>query len=195
MAKVKAPGTPVTPLTQDTQTTCWYTGYRMLFIWKGLDDPGPVTRQRGDAGTVTFIGGGTIKDKLTAIIDWNDACTSGLKTRDYLKAAKALGMHCLGCGTGLSIVDLQGMLKISPVWVAGNWHNYNHVVVVMEADENKVTFADPWSDVGVADTTTYNTDFFLYGSNFKTDSYGNVTGPGNPQGAYYQRGWYQFQRF
>jgi predicted double-glycine peptidase len=87
------------------------------------------------------------------------------------------------------------MLKSSPVWVAGNWHNYNHVVVVMEADENKVTFADPWSDVGVADTTTYNTDFFLYGNNFKTDSYGNVTGPGNPQGAYYQRGWYQFQRF
>jgi Papain-like cysteine protease AvrRpt2 len=203
MPKVKAPGISISPLTQETRETCWYTGYRMLWIWKGLDDPGPVTKQRDSNGNIIYVGGGDIKDKLTAnddktnapIIDWVDACTSGLKMKDYLKAAKALGLHARACGTGLTLPQLQEYLRISPVWVGGNWSGFNHVVVVMEASENKVTFADPWSDVGIADTTDWDTNFFLFGKNYKTDSNGNVTGPGNPQGAYYQRGWFQFQRF
>lgn len=202
MAKVTAPGTPVTPLSQDTRTTCWYTCYRMMWIWKFQQDPGELTSQRDAGGNVTYLGGGIIKDKLTAnddktnapLIDWDDACKSGLKAKDYLKAAKALGMHALACGTGLDLSDLQGLLRFSPVWVAGNWHGYDHNVVVIEASEKHVKFADPWSDVGIADTETNAADFFLYGNNFQQDSSGNITKPGNPQGAYYFRGWYQFQR-
>ncbi len=203
MGKVKAPGASVTPLGQDTKTTCWYTCYRMMWIWKGLTDPGALTKTTDASGTVTFNGGGDIKAKLTAIdatsnkpiIDWDDACKSGLKAKDYHRAAKALGLQSMACGTGLSLTNLQDMLKISPVWVAGNWQGFNHNVLVTESTDTKVTYADPWSDVGIPGTETDDADFFLYGKNFKRDDYGNVIGPGNPQGAYYHRGWFQFQRW
>jgi hypothetical protein len=202
MGKVKAPGNPITALGQDTRTTCWYTCYRMMYIWKGLTDPGTVTKSTDAAGNVTYNGGGDIKAKLTAnddkgqpIIDWFDACKSGLKAKDYHKAGRALGLQSRACGTGLSLNDLQDMLKYSPVWVAGNWQGFNHNVLVVESTDTEITFADPWSDTGIPDTETNKVEFFLYGNNPKRDSYGNVTGPGNPQGAYYHRGWFQFQRW
>ena len=42
MAKVSAPGPPVAPIAQSVATTCWYTCYRMLWIWKKgqAADPG-----------------------------------------------------------------------------------------------------------------------------------------------------------
>lgn len=114
------------PLPQETSTTCWYTCLRMMFMWKGRD-PAEIRPALVNAGIL-----------------WEDACQTGLKTRDYLRAAKALGLRAWGTGSSWSGANFASFCTISPVWVAGKWYDHSHNVVVTAASRDQIKFIDPW---------------------------------------------------
>jgi predicted double-glycine peptidase len=112
---------------------CWFAGYTMMFRWKGM----PETQIRSH-----------IWDTLKAAgIDVEDARRSGLKLKDNLAAAKALGLGANGFGQPVTESDLRQLVRQSPVWCAGQWFaDSNHVYVVTGVSENQVEFYDPWYD-------------------------------------------------
>lgn len=138
---------------QETQMTCWFACYQMMLQWKGRAT-GTIGDYSGQSSPAP------IKEKLEAAgIDWNDAVTTGLKGKDFRKASSALGLEANGVGQQWTTQDLKRFLSYpSPIWVAGKWDNFFHVVVVigveidndLDADEvgtikdnSKVTFIDP----------------------------------------------------
>ncbi|RVT96955.1 hypothetical protein EOD42_11180 [Rhodovarius crocodyli] len=146
-AMVTVPMKKMTPLPQRTATTCWYTCLEMMFTWKERDP-------------------GEIKDLLVnAGILWDDACKTGLKAKDYQRAAKALGLKAWGSGSGWSGANFASFCAASPVWVAGNWKGYNHNVVVIGASRDQVKFIDPWWE-GVAEASieTWTEKLFCRGT-------------------------------
>jgi len=151
----------MTPLPQDLATTCWYTCMVMMYQWAEMnpDDIKPA-----------IVGAG---------INWDDACKSGLKTRDYLKAAKAVKLHGWGSGTSWSAGNFKQWLTMGPVWVAGRWRSEgSHNVVVIGASDDEIKFIDPWWEgTKEATITTRSVDFFVHGNK------------GNAPGTDYYAGW------
>jgi hypothetical protein len=147
---VGPPVNGMVPQAQPLNTLCWYSCFRMLYMWKGLD-PDTVWQRLKDGG-----------------IDVDAARVNGLLAKDNLKAAKALGMKALGFGQPLSPYDLKEPLKSSPAWCAGRWTNGNsgHVVVVIATNENWVRYYDPWwvgTPEDANDSKDRAWDFFLHG--------------------------------
>ncbi len=139
---------------QETAMTCWFTCYQMMLQWKG-QPYGTIGDYKGDYDPAP------IREKLmNAGIDWDDACATGLKGKDFRKAAAALGLEANGVGQQWTTQDLKRFLnRPSPIWVAGNWDGFFHVVVVIKVeidndldwdevgtikDGSKVTFIDPY---------------------------------------------------
>ena len=113
---------------------CWFACYTMMFRWKGMPE----------AEIKPFIWS-TLKD---AGIDVEDAKLSGLKLKDNLKAAKALGLGAWGYGQPVTEGNLRELLARSPVWATGQWFdNSNHVYVIVGVSEGEVEYYDPWYDV------------------------------------------------
>ncbi len=137
------------PMAQDTATTCWLTCLKMLLQWKEADYSTEAIRTK-------LVGTGIL---------WDDACSTGLKTRDYMRAAKALGLHPWGCGTSWSPSDFGKWLTMGPVWVAGRWStDYSHNVVVIGASDEQIKYIDPWWEgVKEATVTTRSADWFIHG--------------------------------
>ncbi|MDB5380373.1 MAG: hypothetical protein JWO26_5 [Rhodospirillales bacterium] len=70
--------------------------------------------------------------------------TTGLLTRDYMKAAMAVGLHSWGAGQSWAPSDFGKWLSLGPVWVAGRWSpEGSHNVIVIGASETKIRFIDP----------------------------------------------------
>ena len=165
----------MTEIPQETNQTCWFACYQMMLQWKG-DGIGAV----GDYDGTTQPQ--PIKEKLeTAGVKWDDAVATGLKGKDYRKSAAALGLEANGVGQQWSTQDLKRFLSYpSPIWVAGNWDNFFHVVVVIgvevdndvDADEvgtikdsSKVIFIDPnWKGVKKASVEKQPCHLWLPGS-------------------------------
>ena len=165
----------MTAIPQETSQTCWFSCYQMMLQWKGYG-----TGKIGD-----YKGGfppAPIKEKLEAAkIDWNDAVATGLKGKDFRKAAHALGLEANGVGQPWTTQDLKRFLSYpSPIWVAGNWDNFFHVVVVTGVeidndldwdevgtlkDRSKVTYIDPnWKGAKQASIETRSCYSWLPGS-------------------------------
>ncbi|MCK8786635.1 hypothetical protein M0638_19860 [Roseomonas sp. NAR14] len=144
---VSVPMKNMKPLPQDTATTCWLTCFRMMFAWKDRDPAGIRPALEG------------------AGILWDDACKTGLKTRDYMKAARALGMKAWGSGGSWSAASFASFCTASPVWVAGKWEDYPHNIVVTGASREQVRYIDPWWE-GVKEATvaTRFADDFIHGN-------------------------------
>jgi hypothetical protein len=148
-------------LPQDLATTCWYTCMVMMYDWAGwnADDIKPA-----------IVGAG---------INWDDACKTGLKTKDYHVAAKAVKLHGWGCGTSWSAGDFKKWLTLGPVWVAGRWRSEgSHNVIVIGASDDTIRFIDPWwegeKEANIADRSA---DWFIHGNK------------GNAPGTDYYAGW------
>lgn len=153
---VSVPMRKMVPLPQATATTCWLTCFHMMFAWKGRD-PAEIRPALEKAG-----------------VQWADALKTGLKTQDYMKAAKALGMRPWGTGTSWSAANFASFCTISPVWVAGRWHEYDHNVIVIGASREMVRFIDPWWQVEeAAEIKTWTERLFVHGDapNRGTDWY------------------------
>ncbi len=165
----------MTEIPQETQMTCWFACYQMMLQWKG-DGIGTIGDYDGQSPPAP------IKDQLEATgIDWKDAVVSGLKGKDFRKAASALGLQSNGVGQQWTPQDLKRFLLYpSPIWVAGNWDNFFHVVVVIgvevdndvSADEvgtikdtSRVTYIDPnWKGAKQASVETQPCRLWLPGS-------------------------------
>jgi hypothetical protein len=135
------------PLPQDTASTCWLACFRMLYAWLDYD-------------------AATIQPKLVAAgILWDDACATGLKTRDYMTAARALGLVSYGRGDSWSAGSFKRFLAVGPVWVAGRWmKDYSHNVVVIGASDDQIKYIDPWYDTfPEATIATRSADWFIKG--------------------------------
>lgn len=133
---VTVPMKNMVPLPQDTATTCWLTCFKMMFAWKDRN-PNEIRPALEQAGIL-----------------WEDACKTGLKTRDYQKAAKALGLRAWGTGGSWSAANFASFCTISPVWVAGKWYDYSHNVVVIGASREQIKYIDPWWEGAREATTT-----------------------------------------
>ena len=130
----------MTEIPQETQMTCWFACYQMMLQWKG-DGIGAIGDYNGKTQSQP------IKDKLEAAgVKWDDAVGTGLKGKDFGKAASALGLEANGVGQQWTTQDLKRFLSYpSPIWVAGNWDNFFHVVVVIGVEvDNDVD----WGEVG-----------------------------------------------
>lgn len=169
----------MTEIPQETDMTCWFAAYQMMLQWRNLPC-GTIGDYKGDNDPHP------IKDKLiTAGVDWDDAIKSGkgggLKGKDFRKSAAALGLEANGVGQQWSVADLKRFLSYpSPIWVAGNWDGFMHVVVVTKVevdndcdwdevgtikDRSKVTFIDPnWKGTKAASTVSRYCHSWLPGS-------------------------------
>lgn len=136
------------PRAQDLATTCWYTCLVMMYEWAEWN-PADIKP--------ALVGAG---------IDWEDACKSGLKTKDYFKAAKALPLHGWGSGSSWSVGNFKQWLTLGPVWVAGRWMSGgSHNVVVIGASDDEIKYIDPWWDTAKEPTiTTRSADWFIHGN-------------------------------
>jgi hypothetical protein len=147
--EVRPPLKGMTGEAQSLSTLCWYTGFRMMYRWKGWDTSGIVGKLE-EAG-----------------IDVDAARQSGLRLSDNKKAGMALGMKVRGYGQPVTAYNLKQCLGSSPVWATGRWFPAsNHVVVLISASDDWVEYFDPWW-VGTPEdaysTKTRSTDWFLYG--------------------------------
>ena len=140
-------------------TECWLMCLKMMFSYKGWDES-------------------QIEPKLAAagILVESAKKTTGLLTKDYMKSAKALGLHPWGAGQSWGAYDFKKWLTMGPVWVAGRWEpEGSHNVVVVGASDTKIRFIDPWNDVQrVAEDRTWDADRFIKGRGGKapgTDFY------------------------
>ncbi len=144
---------------QNIPTECWLMCYKMMYSYKNWDES-------------------SIEGKLAAVgIDVTSARNkTGLLTKYYMTAAKALGLRAKGAGQSWSTYDFRSMLPLGPIWVAGRWvADSSHNVVVIGASETKIRFIDPWNDVmRVAEDRTWDSDTFIKGDGGKapgTDFY------------------------
>lgn len=165
----------MTAIPQETSQTCWFTCYQMMLQWKGYGT-GQIGDYKGDFPPAP------IKEKLVAAgVNWDDACATGLKGKDFRKSASALGLEANGVGQQWTTQDLKRFLSYpSPIWVAGNWDNFFHVVVVTKVeidndldwdevgtikDRSKVTYIDPnWKGSKQASIETKSCYQWLPGS-------------------------------
>jgi hypothetical protein len=136
------------PIPQDTAGTCWLACFRMLYAWLERD-AGGIQQKLSDAGVL-----------------WDDACKTGLKTKDYMTAARALGLIAYGRGDSWTAGSFQQFLTVGPVWVAGRWMtDYSHNVVVIGASDDTIKFIGPWWEgAKEATVTTRSADWFISGN-------------------------------
>ncbi|WP_164867932.1 papain-like cysteine protease family protein [Rhodovarius crocodyli] len=135
---------PVLP--QDSETTCWYTCLTMMFLWKGRD-PDEIKPALVKAGIL-----------------WDDATKTGLKTKDYFRAAKALGLTPWGTSSSWSATNFASFCAVSPCWVAGKWYDNSHNVVVIGASRKEIRFIDPyWETSKEATIRTWFENDFVHG--------------------------------
>ncbi len=122
----------VKPIGQGTHQGCWLACYKMLYAY----------RRKSTS---------TIEKKLTdAGLNVKECKAEGLSDKHFLKAMRALGLSSRGIPFGAGSCDIlaQYLWKHGPLWVAGKWTQYHHVVLVVGADpeENKIRRIDPWVD-------------------------------------------------
>lgn len=111
---------PTLGMGQKTFQQCWYACYKMIFWSKGMNI-------------------NSIKDKLSNVIDFDDAMANGLVDKDFKKCAKALGMSYWKGGDfnqphgtfDVGLTDgaerFHSRLKKGPLWVCryvkkGSYH-------------------------------------------------------------------------
>jgi hypothetical protein len=120
---------------QNIASMCWFAGYTMLFRWN--DKP--------EAEIKPFIW----SRLQNAGIDLIEAKRSGLKLRDNLKAARALGLGARGYGQPVTEANLRELLAFSPIWATGRWFDEtNHVYVIVGVSENEAEIYDPYYEAG-----------------------------------------------
>lgn len=121
----------VTVISQATSAECWLASYQMMYVWKN--------KPKAD-----------VYSKLDAAEDcWPDYWKKeGIGTEDLLPAAKALGLTW-GGGGKLDIEVLANYLKKGPIWAAGAWNSYDHVIVLTGCDDSgaqpTVTYVNPYT--------------------------------------------------
>ena len=115
---------------QNIDSMCWFACYTMLFRWN--DKP--------EAEIKPFIW----SRLQNAGIDLIEAKRSGLKLRDNLKAARALGLGARGYGQPVTEANLRELLAFSPVWATGKWfEKTNHVYIIVGVSETQAEIYDP----------------------------------------------------
>lgn len=164
MAWDRCPNPKIQGEPQSVASLCWFAGYTLMFRWKGMEE--------------TAIRPHVWNTLKAAGVDVDEAKRGGLKLKDNLKAAKALGLGARGFGQPVSEYNLRELVRQSPVWCTGQWfETSNHVYVVTGVSERNVEYYDPWYDVGPDDAYQLHTttlDWVLNGDGQKRKGLANT---------------------
>lgn len=120
---------PTSGMGQETFQQCWFAAFKMIYTFKGLNT-------------------NSIKDKLSKVIDFNDAMANGLFDTDYKKCAEALGLTYWK-GTDFNqergffdvgITDgaeaLHKHLRQGPLWVSRKISKDSYHITVLKGYED-----------------------------------------------------------
>ena len=85
--------------------------------------------------------------------EWADDTGLAVSVEDFIRLAKAAGLKSVPRQNSYNSGDLLWILKrFGPIWCAGTWYGFGHVVVLTGIDGNTVHINDP--DQGVKKTGT-----------------------------------------
>jgi hypothetical protein len=117
---------PTAGFGQKTHQQCWFASYQMLYWSKGKNI-------------------NSVRDKLSSVIDVDDALANGLLDTDYKKCATALGLTPLSGGNfngergffDVGLTDgaeaLHGELAKGPLWVSKYIKKGTYHIIVLKA--------------------------------------------------------------
>lgn len=132
---------PTSGMGQATFQQCWYASYKMIYKFKGINT-------------------NSIKDKLSRVIDFDDAMNNGLVDKDYHKCAGALGLLSwdgkhfnqprgffdVGITDGAEAV--LSILKEGPLWVSRKINKDTYHIVVAtgydDAGDGNIIYNNPY---------------------------------------------------
>jgi papain like cysteine protease AvrRpt2 len=135
----------VTPRSQPTRAACWYSCFQMLFQWKF--DKGDKSK---DPDKILEM-----LDKSPMLYPYDMKDSWGIDAHgECREAARYLGLRATGDGD-LPASSMEEVLqKYGPIWVAGNWGQGNHVIVVTacDASSGQIRFINPYQNFSLTDT-------------------------------------------
>jgi hypothetical protein len=119
---------------QEKANCCWHTSAYMIWLYWQAHGKG--------AGPMNTVA------SSYAVAD-----TTGLYPSQFVTLALKVGLSALPVQNQHSASDLAGYLTSGgPVWSAGYWFGFGHIIVLTGIEKDMVLFNDP--DGGVAKTNT-----------------------------------------
>ena len=103
----------ITPIPQDTTSTCWVAAYQMMFNWK-----------KKPIDTIPVLVG-------SAGIGVEKSYKDGIDKPHWEKAGKAFGLTTVAASTSFSASELAGYLSKSPVLIHGLFALGMHSIVIV----------------------------------------------------------------
>lgn len=124
----------VPTVAQTKRMSCWHASAQMIWwYWQGK------TGRQGPMWTL--------------VKTWTDDQGLAVSVNDFIKLAKTVGMKPVPRQNDYNSGDLIWMLKrFGPIWCAGKWYGFGHVVVLTGVKDGTVYINDP--DGGVKKTGT-----------------------------------------
>ena len=118
MVKLKVP-----LVAQTKNMSCWNASAQMIWYWS--------QSQTQRSGPMNTLG-----DKFTE--------NNGVQVEDFIKLAKTVGMMPLPDQDSYTEKKLEALLRANgPIWCAGFWFGFGHIVVLTGVDTGKIFFNDP----------------------------------------------------
>lgn len=114
------------PTVAQTRTmSCWHASAEMIWLyWQG------VTGRQGPMWTLPKV--------------WQDNKGLTVTVADFIKLAQAVGLKAVPRRKSYKSADLIDMLKsYGPIWCAGTWYGFGHVIVLTGVTDNTVHINDP----------------------------------------------------
>jgi hypothetical protein len=135
----------VKPRSQPSRAACWYSCFQMLFQWKC--DKGDKSK---DPDKILEM-----LDRSPMLYPYEMAKTWGIDAHgECREASRYLGLRATGDGDLPGDAMEEVLLKYGPIWVAGNWGQGNHVIVVTSCDaaSGKIRYVNPFMNYSLEDT-------------------------------------------
>jgi len=122
MAKIKL---AVPLLAQEKSMCCWHTSAMMIWLYW--------LQRNGRSGPMN-----TMKPV------YEDNAGLSVSAQQFITLAKTTGMETLPAKNVYSSADLAGLLQgRGPLWCAGTWYGFGHVIVLTGIDAGEVFLNDP----------------------------------------------------
>lgn len=134
----------VVPQNQNSRAACWYFCLRMMFQWK--KDGGDTTK---DPEKIIEL-----MAKSAQLFPELMRDSWGIAPDECRETARCLGLTATGDGD-IDAGVLENTLRTKgPIWIAGDWGQGNHVIVVTgcEASSGKIRYINPWQNLSLSDS-------------------------------------------
>jgi len=120
MAKIRL---DVPTLAQEKPMCCWHTSAMMIWLWSQQQ-----TGRQGPMNTVAPV----------------YEADTGISPQGFITLAKTVGLKALPLKNTHTSDDLHSYLKShGPIWCAGFWYGFGHIIVLTGVDGGTVYLNDP----------------------------------------------------